>query len=151
MSIRFVTGDILEANVQAIVIPVNCIGIMGAGLAAQSRETYTDNYEAYSSACSAGKVRLGRMYVFPTGRNVHYWNPKYIINFPTKDHWKLPSKIEYIQTGLDSLVTVIDVLDMESIAIPKLGCGCGGLSWSVVKKEITNRLRNCNTDISVFE
>ena len=131
--IRPTQGNILEAEAEALVNTVNCVGFMGKGIALQFKQAWPENFRAYERACRAKEVRPGRMVVFATGRMV---NPKYIINFPTKEHWKAKSKIEHIRRGLEALVREVRSLGVRSIAVPPLGCGLGGLDWSEVRPMI---------------
>jgi len=132
--IRVIQGDLLrQDDVDAIVNTVNCVGIMGKGIALQFKNKWPDNFRAYEAACKAREVRPGRMFVFDSGGLV---KPNYIINFPTKDHWRGKSRIEYIREGLKDLVARIKQLGIRSIAVPPLGCGSGGLEWSEVRPMI---------------
>lgn len=124
------TGNLLLENAEALVNTVNCVGVMGKGIALQFKRAYPANFREYEKACKRSEVQPGRMFIFPTG---NLFNPKYIINFPTKRHWKGKSKIEDIQSGLVALVEQVQQLGITSIAIPPLGCGNGGLDWDVVK------------------
>lgn len=124
-------GNLLEADVEAVVNTVNTEGIMGKGVALQFRKAYPDNYEAYRKACEAGEVRPGQMFVFDRGTLT---NPRYIINFPTKRHWRARSRIGDIETGLAALVGEVRRLGVKSIAVPPLGCGLGGLHWPDVHR-----------------
>lgn len=128
--IRLVQGDLLAADAEALVNAVNCVGIMGKGLALQFKQAYRDNFKEYERACRAGEVKPGSMLIVATNRII---NPKYIINFPTKRHWKDQSRIEDIKSGLESLVENTKALGMASLSIPPLGCGLGGLNWFDVK------------------
>lgn len=128
------SGNILEADAEALVNTVNCVGVMGRGIALQFKQAYPENFRAYERACAAEEVRAGSMFVFPTGLMM---NPKYIINFPTKRHWKGKSRMADIDAGLDALVEEVRRLGIESIAIPPLGCGNGGLDWAEVEPRIT--------------
>ncbi len=123
-------GNILCADVEAIVNPVNCVGVMGRGLAAQFKRAYPANFTSYELACKRGEVAPGKMHVFATGQLT---NPRYIVNFPTKRHWRDQSRIEDIEAGLTALVTEVSARGITSIAIPPLGCGLGGLDWSDVR------------------
>lgn len=126
---KFCKGDILQSEAQAIVNPVNCVGVMGAGLAKQFKEKHPGNYHAYSVACRRGDVEIGSM--FCTTHFIGYGDNRVertVINFPTKLHWRDPSKLEYIEKGLEDLVDLVYTLQIESIAIPPLGCGLGGLN-----------------------
>ncbi|MDX1990573.1 MAG: macro domain-containing protein [Candidatus Obscuribacter sp.] len=123
-------GNLLEADVEALVNTVNCVGIMGKGIALQFKQAYPDNFKAYEKACRSGEVCPGKMFIFRTNKLL---NPKYIVNFPTKRHWKQPSSIVDIEVGLDALVADIESLGVKSIAVPPLGCGNGGLDWADVR------------------
>lgn len=121
-------GNLLTADVDALVNTVNTEGVMGKGLALQFKKAFPEAFSAYEDACKAGEVTPGRMHI------VHRLaSPRFIINFPTKKQWRLPSKIEYIRDGLRDLVEQVRKLDIRSIAVPPLGCGNGGLDWSQVK------------------
>jgi O-acetyl-ADP-ribose deacetylase (regulator of RNase III) len=131
MAVRLTQGDLLrQDDVDAIVNTVNCVGVMGKGIALQFKNKWPANFAAYVAACEAGLVRPGHMFIFDSGGLV---KPNYIVNFPTKDHWRGESKIEFIQDGLLDLVAQIRRLEMRSIAIPPLGCGNGGLDWRKVR------------------
>lgn len=136
--IEYKNGDILAENAEALVNTVNCVGIMGRGIALQFKNAYPDNFKAYAAACERHTVQPGRMFVFETGRLTH---PKYIINFPTKRHWRGKSRIEDIEAGLIALVEEIRKRDIKSIAIPPLGSGLGGLDWSDVRPRIVDALK----------
>ena len=146
--IEYKNGDILREDVEAIVNTVNCVGIMGRGLALQFKNKFPQNLKEYQLACTNKEVQLGKMFVHQTGQLI---NPKYIINFPTKGHWKQNSKIEDISNGLDDLITIIEKYSIKSIAIPPLGSGLGGLDWKMVKKLIEEKLKNINCTVILFE
>ena len=129
-------GNILKANAQALVNPVNCVGVSGKGLALQFRRAWPTNYLSYVGTCKDGQLRPGRLHIFATGR---LGNPKWIINFPTKDDWRDKSKLIYVEGGLDALVAECLTNRIESVAIPPLGCGLGGLKWEDVEKLIRDR------------
>lgn len=140
-------GDLLQGDVDALVNPVNTVGVMGRGLAAQFKSAYPDNYSAYRAACRAGRVRVGEMHVVGLGLASR---PTWIVNFPTKRHWREPSRLEDIDSGLCDLRRVIADLDMSSIAVPALGCGLGGLDWAPVEALIHERLRDCGASVFVY-
>ena len=147
--IEFTTGDILGADVDALVNTVNCVGIMGRGIALQFKNVYPDNFKAYQAACTHKEVRPGCMFVFETHK---LGGPRLIINFPTKRHWKGKSRIEDIDSGLTALVAEIRARDIRSIAIPPLGSGLGGLNWSDVRARIEAALSGFNDlRVVVFE
>lgn len=131
--IELTRGDILHAQADALVNTVNCVGIMGRGIALQFRKSFPENYELYKAACEQGVVQPGELLIYETGRLT---GPRFIINFPTKRHWRGRSRIEYIDLGLDALVKEIRRRDIRSIAIPPLGSGLGGLNWTTVKRRI---------------
>lgn len=121
-------GDLLATDAEALVNTVNTVGVMGKGIALQFKQAFPDNYAAYEAACRREGVQIGRMFVFRRPNN-----PRTIINFPTKKHWKGKSKIEDIKSGLKSLIEVVKEERIQSIAVPPLGCGNGGLEWKDVK------------------
>jgi O-acetyl-ADP-ribose deacetylase (regulator of RNase III) len=135
--IKLVKGNLLKADAEAIVNTVNIVGVMGKGIALQFKQAYPENYEAYRKACDHHELLPGKMFVFATNKFV---NPKYIINFPTKRHWKGKSHMVDIETGLKALVDIIKELEIHSVAIPPLGCGSGGLHWDDVKPRIETAL-----------
>lgn len=123
-------GDLLTADAAALVNTVNCAGVMGKGIALQFKKAFPENFKAYEAACRREEVKPGRMFVFETGQ---MFNPRYIINFPTKRHWRGKSRYEDIESGLKALVREVRQRKIESIAVPPLGSGLGGLQWSRVK------------------
>jgi len=135
--VRYVEGDILTAKTDALVNTVNCIGVMGRGIALQFKKAFPGNFKAYAAACKRNEVQTGRMFVYETGQLA---GPRYIINFPTKVHWRGKSRLEYIESGLDALVADIRRLGIRSIAIPPLGSGLGGLAWTEVRPLIDRAL-----------
>src|ERR1700722_9334096 len=136
--IEFTTGDILRADAEALVNTVNCVGIMGRGVALQFKNDFPANFKAYEAACGREEVQPGKMFVFETGTMT---NPKYIINFPTKRHWRGKSRIEDIESGLRALGEEIQARGIRSLAIPPLGSGLGGLNWTDVRSRIVEALR----------
>jgi len=123
-------GNILESDADAVVNPVNCVGVMGKGLAPQFKQAYPENFAAYQKACRGKQIAPGRIHLFETGLMA---NPKLIINFPTKRHWRDKSKIEDIESGLAALAREVRERGIPSVAIPRLGCGLGGLDWRMVR------------------
>lgn len=149
MMITFTQGNLLDANAQALVNTVNTVGIMGKGVALMFKEAFPDNFKSYQAACKRGDVRVGR--VFVTERQA-LLGPKWIINFPTKEHWRQPSRMEWIEEGLEDLKRVIAEKKIRSIALPPLGSGNGGLDWQDVRRKIEAALGSMpNLDVIVYE
>ena len=146
--IEFKTGDILQADAESLVNTVNCVGIMGRGIALQFKQAFPDNFKAYEVACARKEIQPGRMFVTETG---FLANPKYIINFPTKRHWRGKSRIEDIEAGLKALVDEIRKRGIRSIAVPPLGSGLGGLDWAEVRLLIEAALGDLDVQAVVFE
>jgi O-acetyl-ADP-ribose deacetylase (regulator of RNase III) len=146
--ITLIRGNILEAGTEALVNTVNTVGVMGKGIALQFKRAFPENFLVYQRACERGEVQPGKVLVFETG-----WvsPPRYIINFPTKRHWRSPSYLEDIEAGLCSLVEEIEALKIRSIAIPPLGCGLGGLDWDTVRPLIERTLASLeNVDVRLY-
>jgi O-acetyl-ADP-ribose deacetylase (regulator of RNase III) len=138
--IEYLSGDILESEAQALVNPVNCVGVMGKGLALQFKQRYPANYIFYERACREGRVRPGHMLVFELEPVVPGQRPQLIINFPTKRHWRDESLLVDIHQGLDALAFELIRRRIRHVALPALGCGLGGLAWADVKELIEDRL-----------
>lgn len=128
--IELAKGNLLTAEADALVNTVNCVGFMGKGIALQFKQAFPENFKEYESACAAGDMVPGKMLIHDNGGLV---NPRWIINFPTKRHWRGNSRIEDIRSGLVALVADVRTLGIRSIAVPPLGCGLGGLQWSQVR------------------
>ena len=147
--IEFTSGDILKCEADALVNTVNCVGVMGRGIALQFKNMYPDNFKAYAAACQREAVQPGHMFVYETGQLTP---PRFIVNFPTKRHWRGKSRIEDIDAGLSDLVKVIRNKDIRSIAIPPLGSGLGGLDWNDVRPRIEHALAELpHVQVIVFE
>ena len=146
--ITYKTGNLLDAPVEALVNTVNTVGVMGKGIALQFKTTFPENYKAYVEAVKSGSVQLGKMLVVPI-------NPigkvRYVINFPTKGHWRYPSKIDWIESGLQDLKIKIKEAGIKSIALPPLGCGNGGLDWNQVRSLIEKEMNSLDVDVIVYE
>lgn len=141
-------GNLLEANTEALVNTVNCVGYMGKGIALQFKRAFPENFKAYERACRAGEVEPGKMFVFETASMV---NPRYIINFPTKQHWRARSKLADIRTGLVDLVETVRRRGIRSLAVPPLGCGLGGLDWRDVRPLIESAFADLpEVDVALF-
>jgi O-acetyl-ADP-ribose deacetylase (regulator of RNase III) len=126
---EFTKGNLLKADTEAIVNTVNCVGIMGRGIAAQFKRQFPENFKVYKEACTKKEVMPGKMLIFETGQTA----PRFIVNFPTKRHWRGKSRIEDIESGLVVLVDEVKARGIKSIAIPPFGCGLGGLDWKDVR------------------
>jgi O-acetyl-ADP-ribose deacetylase (regulator of RNase III) len=147
--IEYKIGDIFQADAEALVNTVNCVGIMGRGIALQFKNVYPENFKAYEAACRRGEVQPGRMFVFETRQLT---NPKYIINFPTKRHWRGKSRMADIDAGLTALAAEIRSRRIRSVAIPPLGSGLGGLDWRAVRLRVEEALRDLeDVYVIVFE
>jgi O-acetyl-ADP-ribose deacetylase (regulator of RNase III) len=130
-------ANLLDADVEALVNTVNTVGVMGKGLALQFKRRFPSNFEVYAAACGRGEVQVGRMLVVKIEGLA---DPRFIINFPTKKHWRDPSRLEYVRAGLVALISEVKARNIRSIAIPPLGCGNGGLAWSEVRPLIEGAL-----------
>ena len=146
--IRYTQGNLFDDAAEALVNTVNEIGVMGKGIALMFRERFPENTRAYEQACQANEVHIGQMLVT---RSQALWGPRWIINFPTKKHWRHPSKLEWIRQGLKDLVRVLRENGIRSVALPPLGCGNGGLEWSQVRLEIEAALAEvADVDVTVY-
>jgi O-acetyl-ADP-ribose deacetylase (regulator of RNase III) len=145
--IRECEGNLIEHPSDALVNTVNTVGVMGKGIALQFRRAYPAMFKAYEKACKNGEVQLGKMHVWETNAIT---GPRFIINFPTKGHWKSKSQINAIEEGLKDLVQVISAYGITSIAVPPLGCGNGGLSWNDVRPRIESSLGSLPIDVCLF-
>jgi len=139
MTIKYLHGDLLRDSSEAYVNTVNCVGVMGKGIALEFKRRWIGNYNYYKEICNTKKLRPGKMLVWENDYFIP-GEPKYVINFPTKDHWRNSSELKFIEDGLDDLKIVIEKYNIKSIALPPLGCGNGGLDWDVVKPLIVSKL-----------
>lgn len=134
-------GDIFNSKCEVITNPVNCYGVMGKGLALEFKKRFPDMFRHYQFLCYEGRLTLGNPWVYDF--------PRRILLFPTKQHWKYPSKIENIEKGLQHLI--IKYPDIASIAFPALGCGLGGLQWKDVKQVIIDQFENTDIFVELYE
>ncbi len=141
--LNFIKGNILESTVEAIVNPVNCEGVMGKGLALQVKSKYPLTFSDYVKACKEKRLSIGKLHWYKE-------DDKIIINFPTKDKWREKSKITYISDSLPQLIVLIKELRIESIAIPALGCGLGGLDWKEVRRILVNHLHDMSSNLEIY-
>lgn len=153
--IRTSNEELIKSNAQALVNTVNTVGVMGKGVALLFKEKFPENYKQYRKKCKKQEIVIGKMYIYTiepaqprmelgdaSHEQQHVDRPKWIINFPTKKHWRSPSKIEWIEQGLIDLKRVIKDSDIRSIALPQLGCGNGGLDWKEVKPLIEEAFKD---------
>ncbi|MCT4334277.1 macro domain-containing protein [Paracoccus sp. YLB-12] len=149
MMLEFTEGNLLEADAEALVNTVNTVGVMGKGVALMFKEAFPENFKEYEAACRAKELQVGKMFVT---RRDSFLGPKWIINFPTKAHWRYPSRMEWVERGLDDLKAVILSNEIRSIAIPPLGAGNGGLEWTEVRELIVEKFQDLkNVQILIYE
>lgn len=146
--ITFTQGNLLEARAEALVNTVNTVGVMGKGIALMFKERFAENFRRYATACKAKEVRTGKMFVTEVSE---LDGPRWIVNFPTKQHWRGDSKLEWITEGLQDLRRFLIENEVKSIAIPPLGAGNGGLNWADVRPQIEEALTGLDAEIIVFE
>jgi Predicted phosphatase homologous to the C-terminal domain of histone macroH2A1 len=146
--IKYIKGNILESDAQALVNTVNTVGVMGKGIALQFKKAFPDNFKQYVLACKNKKIDIGKLFIT---KETTLIGERIIINFPTKKDWRNPSEYEYIEKGLDALVRIIDEYKIKSIALPPLGAGSGGLLWERVKNIIEEKMSILNIDIYIYE
>ncbi|MFD3593194.1 macro domain-containing protein [Nocardia sp. NPDC058640] len=144
--IREQSGDLLAADVEALVNAVNTVGVMGKGIALQFKQAYPAMFREYARAARAGEVQIGAMRVWATGATS---GPRFIINFPTKRHWRSPSSLAHVAAGLPALAQTIEENEIRSVAIPALGCGYGGLDWASVEPLIHQTLAPLSTLVDI--
>lgn len=148
LTMQFTHGNLLDADAEALVNTVNTVGVMGKGIALQFKDRFPDNFRTYEAACKSGEVEVGRMFITETGAML---GPRWIVNFPTKKHWRNPSKLEWVEAGLKDLAREIVTRGIRSIAIPPLGAGNGGLAWAKVRPLIEQALGALPVEVIVFE
>jgi O-acetyl-ADP-ribose deacetylase (regulator of RNase III) len=143
--IHFAQGNLFDSQAEALVNAVNTVGVMGRGVALEFKHRFPENYSAYRAACKREELVVGKMFVTETQLE----QPRWIINFPTKQHWRNPSKLEFVRDGLEDFVRVIESHGIKSVALPALGCGLGGLEWKTVRELLETSLEPL--DHVVFE
>ena len=148
VSISIMKGSMFHSEAAALVNPVNCVGVCGAGLAKSFKHHFSANFLVYKKACDVGGVKVGKIHPI-TFHEISQELYRAIFNFPTKKHWKEESKLLYIESGMKSLVTKLRIHKIQSIAIPALGCGLGGLDWADVQPIIYGELIQSNLTINV--
>lgn len=143
--IHYISGDLLESKAQVLVNAVNCVGIMGKGIALSFKHQFPDNYMSYKIACEHNNMKIGDIFIYCLDHN------RYIFNFPTKYHWRDKTKLYYIEQGLNNLIEKSMILNINSIAFPALGCGNGGLNWADVQVLFETTLRKIdNIDCYIY-
>jgi O-acetyl-ADP-ribose deacetylase (regulator of RNase III) len=143
--ISYIKGNLFTSNAKVLVNTVNTVGVMGKGIAADFKKIYPEMFEEYKRLCEEGKLDIGKLFLYKTSN-------KWILNFPTKKHWKNPSKVEYIEKGLQTLVEQANKLQLTNIAMPKLGCGNGGLNWEKEVKPIVEKyLSKFPINIAIYD
>lgn len=147
--ISYTQGNLLDAHVEALVNTVNTVGVMGKGIALMFKDRFGRNFDLYAAACKAKRVKVGQMFVTETGE---FDGPRWIINFPTKEHWKGSSRLEWVDAGLQDLERVLRERQIKSVAIPPLGAGNGGLDWPTVRSRIQAALGDVEgVEVIVYE
>lgn len=147
--IKYVTGNVLDSEAEALINTVNTDGIMGKGIALQFKKAFPTNFKLYQQACKDKIIAIGKLFITKDSNITS--GTKYIINFPTKQSWRKPSEYSFIESGLDDLLRILQANNIKSIAIPPLGAGNGGLEWEKVKNIIERKLSNLDIDILVYE
>lgn len=146
--IRFTEGNLLDTPAEAVVNTVNEFGVMGKGVALLFREHFPECSKAYMEAAARKQIRVGTMFVTETAQLL---GPRWVIHFPTKKHWRFPSKIEWVRSGLADLRKVVEARGIRSLALPALGCGAGGLDWHEVRLEVERALGELEeVDVTVY-
>lgn len=149
MAIRFVRGNLLDADVEALVNAVNTVGVMGKGIALMFKDAFPENFDEYAQACEEDRVRVGEVFVT---KRCAVTGPRWILNFPTKKHWRNPSEMEWVSAGLADLRRTLVEKGIRSVALPSLGTGLGGLRWPAVKAAITSALEDLEgVEVLVYE
>lgn len=144
--INFSNGDIFQSNAEMLINPVNCVGVMGKGLALEFKKRYPKNFEVYKQQCSWGKVAYGK------GVVTQIYGYPIIFNLPTKKHWRDKSDLKSVELSVLELVKHLQEHNVKSVAIPAIGAGLGGLDWQkMVKPMLIHHLNELSTDITIYE
>ena len=143
--IQYIRGNLFTSNAKVLINTVNTVGVMGKGIASDFKKYYPKMFEEYKELCNTNRLNIGDLHLYKTSN-------KWILNFPTKEHWRSPSKIEFIEEGLKKLVKEAHKLQINDIAMPKLGCGNGGLDWeSQVKPLVEEYLKRSPINVSIYD
>ena len=143
-TIKALIGDMFASDMQTIVNTVNCVGIMGKGIAQIFKKEYPDMFEDYADRCSRGEVRLGEPYPYKDLTGVS------IVNFPTKGHWRAATRLDDVEAGLDYFVKHFRAWGITSVAFPPLGCGNGGLEWATVGPLMYSKLGGLGIPVELY-
>lgn len=146
MSVKYIHGNIFNSKCQTVVNTVNCVGVMGKGIAQVYKLRYPLMFEEYKEHCKNKLIKPGVLWLFNKQQNAPW-----ILNFPTKFHWKYPSKIEWVEAGLEKFVETYEKKGIKSIAFPLLGTHNGGLDTQEVKSLMNKHLKNCSIDIEIYD
>lgn len=141
---KILLGNIFDSKCSTLVNAVNCVGVMGKGIALEFKKRYPEMFREYQALCKDGKVKPGQPYLYRDASGIS------ILSFPTKDHWRFPSKFSYVCDGLDWFVKYYQELGITSIAFPALGCGNGGLKWGDVGPEMYRKLKDLPIEIEIY-
>jgi len=141
--IEYIKGDIFSSPARVIVNTVNTVGVMGKGIALEYKERYPEMYLAYREACEKKQFHIGKLMLY-------YAPDHWVLLFPTKEHWRNPSKVEYIEAGLEEFVNTYTEKGITSVAFPKLGCGNGGLDWNIVRPIMEKYLGSLPIDVYIY-
>ncbi len=144
MSLKVITGNIFTSNCQTIVNTVNCVGVMGAGIALEYRLRYPEMHEKYINLCSNKQINIGTLWIYKTPE-------RWILNFPTKTHWKYPSKIEFLHAGLEKFISTYEEKGIKSIAFPLLGADKGKIPEQQSLTLMMDYLERANLDIEIYK
>lgn len=144
MPVKFVTGDMFKISAKVRINTVNCVGVMGSGVALACKQRYPSMYKEYRAKCKSGEIQPGSLYIWESP------NHEYIVNLPTKRHWRNPSLYEDVESGLVALKQFLYIMGKIDVALPALGCGHGGLDWSIVSSMIFYHLNALDANIYVF-
>ena len=146
--IKILIGDLFESKMDVLVNTVNCVGVMGKGIAKIFKKKYINLFEDYKILCENGLVKIGEPYIYSDSQEL--FSTVKILNFPTKKHWRSASKVIDIIKGLDYFISNYEKLGIKSIAFPPLGCGNGGLEWDLVGKIMYQKLMKLDIDIEIY-
>jgi O-acetyl-ADP-ribose deacetylase (regulator of RNase III) len=145
--LNFTRGDLFKSKAQVLVNPVNCVGVMGAGIAKEFKRRFPKMFVAYKKACDEGKLHPGTLMLWKDRESLD----RYVLNFPTKKHWRSKSKLVWIEEGMQFFTKHHKEWNIRSIAFPALGCGKGGLDWKDIKPIFKKYLSDVDINVFVFE